>query len=91
MDSKIRDAATQRWAGKALSLSNERWLKRAHAAASNRDRSTIGCYEAGSSCKVCGPYAPCGAPLALTKFRVRQRGAGEGYAKVDKNFTPFWD
>lgn len=28
---------------------------------------------------------------ALTKFRVRQRGAGAGYAKVDRNFTPFWD
>jgi DNA-binding transcriptional LysR family regulator len=40
MDSTIRDAATQHWVGKALSLSNERWLKRAHGAASNRDRST---------------------------------------------------
>ncbi|MDG1376349.1 MAG: hypothetical protein P8P56_04870, partial [Yoonia sp.] len=38
----IRDAATQLWAGKALSPSNERWLKRAPGAARKRDRSKTG-------------------------------------------------
>ena len=33
MASTIRDAATQHWAGKALSLSNGRWLKRVLGAA----------------------------------------------------------
>jgi len=41
MGSTIHDAATQHWAGKALSLSNERWLKRALGAALNRDRSNV--------------------------------------------------
>lgn len=39
--STIRAAATQHWAGKALSPSNERWLKRAPGAARMRDRSTL--------------------------------------------------
>jgi|AntAceMinimDraft_12_1070368.scaffolds.fasta_scaffold21878_2 hypothetical protein len=39
MGSTIRDAATQHWVGKALSLSNGRWLKRALGAARKRDRS----------------------------------------------------
>ncbi|MBB3995915.1 putative membrane protein, partial [Sulfitobacter undariae] len=33
--------ATQHWAGKALSPSNERWLKRALGAALKRDRSKL--------------------------------------------------
>jgi hypothetical protein len=40
MGSTIREGGTQHWAGKALSLSNERWLKRARGAALKRDRST---------------------------------------------------
>ena len=40
MASTTRDAVTQHWDGKALSLSNGRWLKRALGAASNRDRSS---------------------------------------------------
>jgi 3'-phosphoadenosine 5'-phosphosulfate (PAPS) 3'-phosphatase len=36
----IRAAATQHWAGKARSLLNEGWLKRALGAARKRDRST---------------------------------------------------
>ena len=39
MGSTIREGGTQHWAGKALSLSNERWLKRARGAALKRDRS----------------------------------------------------
>ena len=39
MGSITRDAAIQRWDGKAPSLSNGRWLKRALGAARNRDRS----------------------------------------------------
>jgi hypothetical protein len=39
MASKTRDAATQHWAGKAPSLSNERGLKRALGTARKRDRS----------------------------------------------------
>ena len=39
MASTIRDAATQHWAGKALSLSKGKWLKRALGAARKRDRS----------------------------------------------------
>jgi hypothetical protein len=35
-----RVAATQHWVGKALSLSNGRWLKRALGAALNRGRPT---------------------------------------------------
>ena len=41
MASTIRDAVTQHWAGKALSHSNERWLKRALGAALKRDRSNF--------------------------------------------------
>ena len=41
MGSTIREGGTQHWAGKALSLSNERWLKRARGAALKRDRSKI--------------------------------------------------
>jgi hypothetical protein len=39
MASIIRDAVTQHWVGKAPSLSNARWLKRALGAARKRDRS----------------------------------------------------
>lgn len=39
MASTIHDAVTQHWAGKAPSLSNGRWLKRALGAARKRDRS----------------------------------------------------
>ena len=39
MGSTIREGGTQHWAGKALSLSNERWLKRARGAALKRYRS----------------------------------------------------
>jgi len=42
MGSTIREGGTQHWAGKALSLSNERWLKRARGAALKRDRSSSG-------------------------------------------------
>jgi len=41
MGSTIREGGTQHWAGKALSLSNERWLKRARGAALKRDRSNL--------------------------------------------------
>tara|TARA_B110000971_G_scaffold175042_1_gene180178 strand:+ start:160 stop:552 length:393 start_codon:yes stop_codon:yes gene_type:complete len=41
MGSTIREGGTQHWAGKALSLSNERWLKRARGAALKCDRSKI--------------------------------------------------
>ena len=44
MGSTIREGGTQHWAGKALSLSNERWLKRARGAALKRDRSTLWAY-----------------------------------------------
>ena len=37
----IHVAATQHWAGKAPSLSNARWLKRAPGAAQNRDSSNL--------------------------------------------------
>jgi len=43
MGSTIREGGTQHWAGKALSLSNERWLKRARGAALKRDRSKDRC------------------------------------------------
>ena len=47
----IRDAATQHWAGKARSLLNEGWLKRALGAALNRDRSiSNSCFKCSSSC-----------------------------------------
>jgi len=41
MASTIHAADTQHWAGKALSPSNERWLKRAIGAALKRDRSSL--------------------------------------------------
>jgi len=41
MASKIHAAVTQNWVGKALPLSNERWLERAHASERNRDRSNL--------------------------------------------------
>jgi len=40
MASTIRAGDTQHWDGKAPSLSNEKWLKRALGAALKRDRST---------------------------------------------------
>src|SRR6056297_44957 len=40
MASTIHVDGTQHWAGKAPSLSNGKWLKRALGAAPNRDRST---------------------------------------------------
>ncbi|MEP6021339.1 MAG: hypothetical protein ABJ251_22940 [Paracoccaceae bacterium] len=41
MVSTTRDGDTQHWVGKALSLSNERWPKRALGAAQKRDRSNV--------------------------------------------------
>jgi hypothetical protein len=40
-NSTIHAAVTQHWVGKAPSLSNARWLKRALGAAQNRDRSKL--------------------------------------------------
>jgi len=48
MGSTIREGGTQHWAGKALSLSNERWLKRARGAALKRDRSKALCGAVGN-------------------------------------------
>ncbi len=46
--STIHDVDTQHWAGKAPSLSKEKWLKRALGAAQKRDRSKAALEEAGS-------------------------------------------
>jgi hypothetical protein len=49
MGSTIREGGTQHWAGKALSLSNERWLKRARGAALKRDSSKAYASKANSA------------------------------------------